>query len=126
MEDGLLNRPAFMLIVIAVMVLFVKAIIDYLGRRQLIARGASPEELGYGGPKAMRWNLIKNLKWALICLGFGAAIIVTDKYPDLVSSTGSFGLMFIGAGLGYMVYFLVAWRWLKKDSINKSHNNDNS
>lgn len=119
MENGLLNRPVFMLIVIAATVLIVKAVIDYLSRRQLIARGVSPEDLGFGGSRAMRWNLIKNLKWALICVGFGAAIIVSDRYPNLISSTGSFGLMFLGAGLGYLVYFLIAWRWSSKEVNNK-------
>jgi hypothetical protein len=115
MDDGLLNRPAFMLIVIAATALLVKAVIDYLSRRQLIAKGATPEDLEFGGSKGMRWHLIKNLKWALICLGFGAAIIVSDRFPNLVSTTGSFGLMFVGAGLGYLVYFLVAWHWSTKE-----------
>ena len=119
MEDGLLNRPAFMLIVVAAIALLVKAVIDYLSRRQLIARGAIPEDLEFAGPRARRWYLIKNLKWALICLGFGAAIIVSDRLPNLVSTTGSFGLMFVGAGLGYLVYFIVAWHWSKRDQQDK-------
>ncbi len=116
MENGLLTRPVFMLIVIAACALIVKAVIDYLGRRQLIAKGATPEELGYNDSKVAKWQLIKNLKWALICIGFGAAVIITDRFPNLVSTTGSFGLMFVGAGVGYLLYFFIAWRWSSKDT----------
>ncbi len=121
MENGLLTRPVFMLIliIIAAFALIVKAVIDYLGRRQLIAKGATPEELGFGNSRAAKWQLIRNLKWALICIGFGAAVIITDRFPNLVSTTGSFGLMFVGAGLGYLLYFLVAWRWSSKDTESK-------
>lgn len=119
MDDGLLTRPVFMLIVIAATVLIIKAVIDYLSRRQLIAKGTIPEELNSGGAKATKWHLIKNLKWALICLGFGAAVIIHDSFPDWLSKTGAFGLMFLGAGLGYLVYFFVAWRWFAKEKQGK-------
>ena len=29
------------------------------------------------------------------------------------------GLMFVGAGLGYLGYFFVAWRWSKKEEMKK-------
>ncbi|UCC43350.1 MAG: hypothetical protein JSU65_09400 [Candidatus Zixiibacteriota bacterium] len=126
MEDGLLNRPTFMLIVIAATALIVKAIIDGLSKRKLIARGAAPEELGLGNSTGTRWQLIKNLKWALICIGFGTAVILTERFPNLTSTAGDFGFMFVGAGLGYLVYFLVAWRWLKKEDSAGSREGDNA
>ena len=121
MEDGLLNRPTFMLLVIAFTALIVKAVIDYLGKRQLIARGVAPEELDSKDPKVIKWRLMSNLKWALIAIGFGGAVIVYESFPELLSTTSGFGLMFVGAGVGYLIYFFIAWRWSTKDN-NRSQN----
>lgn len=119
MDDGLLTRPTFMLIVIVATVFMVKAVLDYLGKRRLTARGGEAERSSPEGPEHTRWRLLSNLKWALICLGFGAAVIVYDSFPDLLSTNGAFGLMFVGAGLGYLCYFLIAWRWMKRDGGNR-------
>jgi len=119
MGDDLLTRPVFMLIVIAFTGLIVKSIIDYFTKRQLIAKGTIPDELDLKNSKSNKWTLIKNLKWAMICLGFGLAVIVSDRIPALDTTAGSFGIMFIGAGLGYLIYFLIAWNWLKKEKQDK-------
>jgi Kef-type K+ transport system membrane component KefB len=103
-----------MLIVIAATVLIVKAIIDYLGRRLMI-KGMAPEEIDSRSSMSTKWSLMSNLKWALVCLGFGAAAILYDFLQEVISVTGGFGLMFIGAGVGYLVYFLIAWRWSEKE-----------
>jgi hypothetical protein len=123
METDML-RPTVMVLVVLGFAVIAKGVIDYLSRRQLIARGSRrqliargvpPEGLDPGSPKANKWHLMSNLKWALICLGFGAAVIIYDSLPDLLSMTGGFGLMFVGAGLGYLIYFFVAWRWSTKE-----------
>jgi hypothetical protein len=62
----------------------------------------------------MKRHLMSNLKWALVCIGFGVAAIIYGSFPELLSTTGGFGLMFVGAGLGYLCYFFVAWRWSKR------------
>ena len=113
--EGDMLRPVVMVLVVLVFAVIAKGVIDYLGRRQLLARGAAPEDLGPGSPKATKWHLLSNLKWALICLGFGGAVIIYDSLPEVFSMTGGFGLMFMGAGLGYLVYFLIAWRWSAKE-----------
>jgi hypothetical protein len=113
--EGDMLRPTVMVLVVLAFAVIAKGAIDYLSRRQLIAKGATPEDLDPGGPKATKWHLMSNLKWALICLGFGAAVIIYDSFPSWLSMTGGFGLMFVGAGLGYLIYFLVAWRWSVKE-----------
>lgn len=123
MEDlmeGDMLRPVVMVLVVLVFAILAKGIIDHLGRRQLIAKGIMPDELESAGPKGTRWYLMSNLKWALICIGFGAAVIIYDSLKDTFSMTGGFGLMFMGAGLGYLIYFLIAWYWSKKErNINE-------
>ncbi|NIS15940.1 MAG: hypothetical protein GWN14_18200 [candidate division Zixibacteria bacterium] len=113
--EGDMLRPVVMVLVVLVFAILAKGIIDHLGRRQLIAKGIMPDELESAGPKATKWYLMSNLKWALICIGFGAAVILYDSFQEVFSMTGGFGLMFVGAGLGYLVYFLIAWRWSAKE-----------
>lgn len=113
--EGDVLRPVVMVLVVLVFAVIAKGVIDYLGRRHLIAKGVVPEDRESSNYRATRWSLMSNLKWALICLGFGAAIILYDSFQDVFSMTGGFGLMFLGAGLGYLVYFLIAWRWSKKE-----------
>ena len=113
--EGDMLRPVVMVLVVLVFAVIAKGVIDYLGRRQLLARGAKPEDMDLGGPNTTKWHLLSNLKWALICLGFGGAVIIYDRFPEVFSMTGGFGLMFAGAGLGYLVYFLIAWRWSAKE-----------
>ncbi len=113
--EGDMLRPVVMVLVVLAFAIIAKAVIDYLGRRHLAATGALPEDRESDGPKSARWSLMSNLKWALICIGFGAAVILYDSFQDVFSMTGGFGLMFLGAGLGYLVYFLIAWQWSKKE-----------
>ncbi|MFH1373794.1 MAG: hypothetical protein ABII79_08370 [bacterium] len=117
--EGDMLRPVVMVLVVLVFAVIAKGVIDYLSRRQLPAREAASEDLNSGNPKATIWYLMSNLKWALICLGFGAAVIIYDSFQDVFSMIGGFGLMFVGAGLGYLVYFLIAWRWSAKERHGK-------
>ncbi len=117
--DNDMLRPTVMVLTVLVFAVIAKGVTDYLSRRQLMARGLTPEDSDPSGAKATKWHLMSNLKWALICLGFGSAVIIYDSFPGLLSMTGGFGLMFVGAGLGYLVYFLVAWRWSTKEKQNK-------
>jgi hypothetical protein len=113
--EGEMLRPVVMILVVLVFAVVVKGVIDYLGRRQLIAKGVIPDDLESGNQKNTRWYLMSNLKWALICLGFGVAVIIYDSLQEVLSMIGGFGLMFIGAGLGYLIYFIIAWRWSAKE-----------
>ncbi|HUU46211.1 MAG TPA: hypothetical protein VM118_10815 [Acidobacteriota bacterium] len=114
MFDGDMLRPVVMVLVVLTFAIIAKGATDYLSRRQLLARGATPEDLDGKAGTARDWHLMSNLKWALVCIGFGLAVIFYDHFSDSLSTTGGFGIMFLGAGLGYLCYFLVAWRWSRK------------
>ncbi len=112
-------RPTVMVLTVLAFAIIAKGIIDYVGRRQLIARGIDPEATESLSRKTAKWGLLSNLKWALICVGFGVSAIIYDSFPDMLSTTGGFGLMFVGAGLGYLIYFLIAWHLSKTNSDEK-------
>jgi hypothetical protein len=111
-----------MVLVVLAFAIIAKGIIDYLSRRQLQNKGADPEDSSANPKTATKWHLLSNLKWALVCIGFGLAAIVYGRFPGLFSTTGGFGLMFVGAGLGYLGYFFVAWRWTKTKGDDRQGN----
>lgn len=116
--NGDMLRPVVMVLVVLVFAILAKGVIDYLGRRELMAKGAMPEDLTDRTGTGRDWHLMSNLKWALVCIGFGLAVLIYDHFSDALSTTGGFGLMFLGAGLGYLCYFFIAWRWTQKGHKN--------
>lgn len=85
-----------------------------LGRR-FVSKGMAAENAESKSPIASKQDLMSSLRWALFFLGFGAAAILYDSLQQVPFVTGGFGLMFLGAGLGYLIYLLVAWRWFNKE-----------
>ena len=106
--DGDLLRPVVMVLTILSFAVIAKGIMDHLSRKQLIKKGLSPDELV---PRALRdggMELLSIVKWALLCMFIGAALVIPELLPTKLSSTAVFGLTFIGAGLGFLVYFFIA------------------
>lgn len=106
--EGDLLRPVVMVLVILSFAVVAKGIMDHLSRKQLISKGLSPDELVPKPLRDGRFQLLSTLKWALLCLGIGAALVLPELLPTTLSSTAAFGLTFIGAGLGFFVYYLIA------------------
>jgi hypothetical protein len=110
--EGDLLRPVVMVLVILLFAVVGKGIMDHLSRKQLISKGLSPDELV---PRSLRdggLQLLSAIKWALLCLGVGAALLLPELLPNTLSATAVFGLTFIGAGLGFLVYALIAKRMI--------------
>jgi hypothetical protein len=75
----------------------------------------NPEVLNSEVTRHNRFQHISNVKWAFICLGIGISLVMLDIFPDLLSEAGAMGIMFIGAGLGFLGYFFVAQKHMKQD-----------
>jgi len=111
--DGDLLGPVVMVLVILSFAVVAKGIMDHLSRKQLISKGLPPDELVPMSLRGGRLQLLSTVKWALLCLGVGAALVVPEFLPFALSSAATFGLTFIGAGLGFFVYYLIARAMLK-------------
>lgn len=66
------------------------------------------------------WAMITNLKWGFILAGLGLALIFREFLLPTLSAAGTFGFMFVFAGLGFFVYYFIARQSINKDGINKS------
>jgi len=84
----------------------VKIILDYSMRKRLIEKGIVDENVKYlfsqGGPAA------SSLKWGMIMVGVGVAIIIGKLVPYRWSDEITVSGMFILAGLALIVYYFVA------------------
>ena len=122
MRDGFL-MPVVALITILGFAVIVKGVMDYFNRRQLIKSGVKPQDLDWDSLRKGNLGLLSNLKWALICLGLGLALLAQDIFQEMLSSSGSFGAMFIGAGMGFLIYYFIAKSSMKKDRKDEINNN---
>jgi hypothetical protein len=107
-----------MIIVILTFAVIVKGLIDHFSRKQLIQKGMKAGDFDSELFREGKYRLLSNIKWAFICVGLGLALLVWDIFPNVFSNAGILGLMFVGAGIGFLVYFLVARSALEKKSNN--------
>ncbi len=98
-------------------VLIVKIVTDYKLRKQLVEKGEVSENVkylfsGYSDKVKMR----SNLKWGLILVGIGVAMLLKQISPFYISDESILGLVFLFGGIGFLAYFYVA----SKDSNNSN------
>ena len=65
-------------------------------------------------------TMIANLKWGFILAGLGLALVFREFLLPTLSEAGTFGFMFVFAGLGFFIYYFIARQSIKKDEYEKS------
>lgn len=96
------------------LVAVVKIISDNMTRRRIIERGGLDESVSralLGHPEISN---LSSLKWGLVLLGIGIAAVVAQWLPYYWTDESVFGLMFVLAGLGMMLYYPLAQRRIKR------------
>ena len=103
--------PITMLIAI---VAIVKIISDNKIKRLAIEKGLVSENLKYLYlDRFERW-VPGSLKWGIVLVSLGLALLVVKIYPGDISDEFTIGSMFLFAGLGLVIYYFVASRIAKK------------
>lgn len=95
-----------MLVVFSAIVLIVKIIADYNTKKNLIKNGLVDEKIKYLFANSQAANSLSSLKWGLVLIGIGIALFMR-QWVDLDDET-IFGLMFLFAGLSFIIYHLLA------------------
>ncbi|HQL24920.1 MAG TPA: hypothetical protein PKY95_10930, partial [candidate division Zixibacteria bacterium] len=95
------------LVIFGTGVVIVKLVLDYKLRRQILEKGPVDD-------KAQRFLLreaelarLSSLKWGMVLVGLGIALLVGYMNPDMFDDGGVFGLMLVLAGIGFLIYFAV-------------------
>ena len=93
-------------------VAIIKIISDNRLRQKAIDKGLVDEKIKYLFANSFVLQPLSSFKWGLILVGIGAALFIgnlSDLHEELV-----FGLMFIFAGAGLLIYYYLANQELKK------------
>ena len=96
-------------------VLMFKIVADYLTRKRLIEKGLVDEKVKYLYRGSAEAQALSNLKWGIVLIGIGLAAVLSYWFPDSVSEEGTIGLMFIFGGVGFLAYYFMAPRMIKKN-----------
>jgi uncharacterized membrane protein len=102
--------PVILLLGFFILLAFVvKSILDHRTKQQLINKDMVGEEakrlLQLETP---RIKVLGSLKWALVLMGIGAAIIIGQLVPARISEEITVAGVFVFAGLGFLIYYIYA------------------
>ncbi|MBI5265969.1 MAG: hypothetical protein HY851_01940 [candidate division Zixibacteria bacterium] len=101
----------------------IRAKSDYQFRQRLIDKGAVDEKVqemlaksSFGG------HNLSNLKWGMVLVAIGAAALIGRFLPYDMDDGGTIGLMFIFAGVAFLIYYPIAQRYERNKGMNPPHN----
>ncbi len=100
--EGLLIPIAFFFAVAAI----VKFISDNRTRRMLIEKGMVDEKVKYLYKDSVQ--PLSSMKWGLVLIGIGLALLIGQVFRYDISQEATVGLMFLFAGLGFVIYYFMA------------------
>lgn len=92
-----------MLIVFSAIVIIIKTIADYKLKSNLIKQGLVDEKIKHLFAKSQASNSLTSVKWGLVLIGIGVALFLRE-WVDFTDET-IFGLMFLFAGIAFLVYY---------------------
>ena len=108
------EAPMILAVIFIGVAAIVKIAVDAKTRNRLIEKGVADEEITklYGATSSLQ-NL-SSLKWGMVLVGIGLAVLISRFFPRYVSDEVAWGLMFLFAGLGFLIYYPIAARMAKK------------
>ena len=109
MEEALIVGIVFFSIVA-----IVKIIADATTRRRMMERAASSDDVSKAMMVHPELINLSSLKWGLVLVGIGLAWLVSRWMPYYMHDETVFGLMFLLAGVGMLVYYPIAQKKLKR------------
>jgi hypothetical protein len=93
---------------------FTKVLTDYILKKKMIEKGYVNDDTQGIFKKYSNDNRFGSLKWGLLAL-FGGVALILMEYMDVRSdSTLPYGILAVALSLGFLVYYVVA-----KKEINK-------
>ena len=114
MEDAIIVAAVF-----SGIALVFKIIADAITRNKLINKGMVDENIKYLFTKNVDLHPVSNIKWGLVLVGLGLAILIKQFAPFYLRDDSVLGLMFLFAGIAFLVYY-----WVAKSKINEMKRQD--
>jgi len=101
-------------IVFASIVAIVKIIADATNRRRILEKSVADIEVAKALHCHPELANLSSLKWGMVLVGIGLAWIISRWMPYYWHDETVFGLMFLLAGIGMLVYYPIAQSKIKK------------
>jgi uncharacterized membrane protein len=100
------------LIVFGAMIAIFKIITDTMTRHRLINKGMVDEKVKHLFMKDAQLQRLSSLKWGMVLVGIGLALVIRQIAYEYIADESVFGLMFIFAGLAFLIYYGIAQKHL--------------
>lgn len=97
--------PVAFFIIVAIII---KMFLDYRMRRRLIDKGLVDENIKHLFPNESVNQRLSALKWGLVLVGIGVAVLIGQLFPYRISDEITISLMFIFSGIGLLLFYIVA------------------
>jgi len=96
----------------------IKVISDNRIRRRLIESGQLDEKIQYlyFQPGKTDPTFFTSVKWGLVLIALGIALLLAQYLPYRFSEEMTFGLMFLLAGIAFIIYYFMAKKHVSDQS----------
>lgn len=101
--------------------LMLKWYFEYRTRKQLIEKGLVDEKTRYLQFEKAEWYVPSSLKWGLVFVFVGVALIALRVASAYVPDEVVLGAVLIAAGLGLLVYYAIAAVAMKRRNREHDH-----
>ncbi len=111
-----------LLIIFPTIFLIVKISLNYATRKHLIEKGLVNEDikhLFYLNGNTVDRYLPSSLKWGLVMVFAGLALVIIKLLPYYIEGEVVFGVVLIAAGIGLLVYYALANKKAKEAKKEK-------
>lgn len=106
--EGNLQEIVTPVLVLMVFFFMLREFLAYLTRKRLIEKGLVGEEAKNLFKSTLDQYVPSSLKWGLVLLLVGAALVVIRLIPGYVPDEVILGTVLISAGVGLLAYYFIA------------------
>jgi uncharacterized membrane protein len=92
----------------------IKILADARTRNRLIEKGLVDENVRHLFAPNNEMLALSSLKWGMVLVGIGLAALLSQLFPYDVTLEIAIGLMFIFAGLAFLIYYPLAMARIKR------------
>ena len=96
------------LVVFSAIVAIIKITTDAYTRNKLIDKGMVDEKVKHLFARQAELQRLSSLKWGMVLVSVGLSLLISYVWPDLFSDGGTIGLMFLFAGIAFLIYFAIS------------------
>lgn len=102
-----MNHPEIIIVpaIFIALVAMVKIISDARVKRMLIEKGKVDENVKFLNAQNKLFSPLNSVKWGLVLIGVGAALLLGQIFPYTFDDVGIMGLMCLFGGVGFLVYY---------------------